>query len=189
MRADVAARGTLVVVEPEATVADAARVMLSGDARAVVVAREGRIVGIVTERDIIARIVSRDLPLSTPVRKVMTPEPVTLPASASVGQAYATLREHGLRRLPLVDGGNVVGVLELDDLVSELTSDAFSVYSQCPHCGGDQLRVVTDGESSKLLCLQCRNCWHLEQGGLVRVDPETCPGCPDRVFCRFPSVS
>jgi CBS-domain-containing membrane protein len=188
MQASVAARGTLAVVGPEATVADAARVMLSGDARAVVVAQEGRVVGIVTERDIIARVVSQDLPLSTPVRTVMTPEPVTLPAAASVSQAYATLREHGLRRLPLVDGVNVVGLLELDDLVSELTGDAFSDYRQCPHCGGEQLRVVTDGESSKLLCLECRNCWHIEQGGLVRVDPETCPGCPDRFFCRFPSV-
>jgi len=188
VRASAAARGTLAIVEPAATVADAARVMLAGDARAVVVAEKGRVVGIVTERDIIARVVSRDLPLSTPVRKVMTPEPVTLPASASVRQAYATLPEHGLRRVPLVDGGNVVGLLELDDLVSELTGDTYSAYRQCPHCGGEQLRVVTDGESSKLLCLQCRNCWQLDQGDLVRVDPETCPGCPDRVFCRFPSV-
>lgn len=188
MRASVAARRTLAIVEPETTVADAARVMLSGDARAVVVAQEGRVVGIVTGRDIVARVVSRELPLSTPVRTVMTPDPVTLPASASVSQAYATLREHGLRRLPVMDGGNVVALLELADLVRELTGDAFSAYRQCPHCGGEQLRVVTDGESSKFLCLQCRNCWHIEQGGLVRVDPETCPGCPDRVFCRFPSV-
>lgn len=188
MRANVVARGTLTIVEPDATVADAARIMLSSDARAVVVAHEGRLVGIMTERDILARVVSRGLPVTTPVRTVMTPEPVTIPASASVSQAYASLREHGLRRTPLLDGDHVVGLLELDDLVSELTGDAYSAYRQCPHCGGEQLRVVTDGESSKLLCLQCRTCWRREQDGLVQVDSETCPGCPDRFFCRFPSV-
>lgn len=185
---DVSRRG-VAVVEPATTVAEAARIMLSGAARAVVVvAEDGRIVGILTERDIVARVVSRDRPLSTPVDLVMTPEPVTIPASVSTAAAYTVLLEHGLRRLPVVEDGKVVGLIELDDLVSELTGEVLSTYRRCPHCGDEQLRVVNDGESTNLLCLKCRNCWHAERGHLVRVDPDTCPGCPDTFFCHFPEV-
>ncbi len=197
------ARRALATVEPDDTVADAARSMLTGDVRAVVVSRQGRPVGLLTERDIVARVVARQLPLSTPVEVVMTPEPVTLPASASARQAYAALREHRIRHLPLVDGSRVVALLVLDDLVGELIGDLLGgvpeeahtiegvprVYRRCPHCGGGRLQVVNDGRSTNLLCLECRHCWHPEHGSLVRVDPETCPGCPDQLFCRFPLVS
>ena len=69
---DVAGHRTVAIVEPDTTVADAARIMLTCDARVAVVASHGRPVGILTDRDIVARVVTRELPLSTPVGAVMT---------------------------------------------------------------------------------------------------------------------
>ncbi len=197
-----ALRRPFATVGPGATVADVARIMLSIDARAVVVSQRGRLVGILTERDVIARVVARELPLSTPVEAVMTSDPVTLPASASAREAYSALRDHQVRQLPLVVEDRVVGLLVRDDLISELMGDPFAdvpegtdglaqvldLYRHCPHCGADHLRAVEDGRSANLLCMKCRQCWHPDHGSLLRVDPDTCPGCPDRRFCRFPLV-
>lgn len=52
----------------------------------------------------------------------------------------------------------------------------------CPECGHG-LRVVTDGETTNLLCPTCGVCWHDELGWIRRVDPETCPGCSSRGIC------
>lgn len=184
-----AAHGTPAVVDPDTGVAEAARRMLAGDDRTVIVVDSGRVVGILTERDMIARVVSRDLHLSIPVGVVMTPDPLTLPASAPLVHAYAVLREHGFKRLPLVDSDQgLVGLLRLEDLTSELTAETLTTYGQCPHCGGRQLRPVNNGETSNLFCLRCRACWRPEHGELVRVDPDTCPGCPDQIACRFPEI-
>ena len=188
MHARDAAQTTPTVVDPGTSVADAARLMLSGDSRTVIVVEDDRVVGLLTERDIIARVVSRGLDLHIPVGLVMTPDPVTLPASESLISAYAVMREHGLRRLPLLEGERLAGLLLLDDLTSEVTVDTLTTYGHCPSCGGGQLRPVSDGESSNLLCLGCRHCWRPERGELVRVDPVTCPGCPDRMFCQYPTV-
>jgi CBS domain-containing protein len=199
---EAAAHRTPAVVNPDATVAEVARIMLTSDARVVIVTTHGLPVGIVTERDIVARVVARGIPLSTPVGAVMTPRPVTLPASASTGEGYATLRAHRVRQLPLVEDGVVVGLLVRDDLVGELVGDLLSdlpedasgdldvigLYRRCPHCGAERLRLV-EGPANNLLCLECRHCWRPERGSLLRVDPVTCPGCPDRIFCRFPLVS
>jgi hypothetical protein len=61
-------------------------------------------------------------------------------------------------------------------------------YRHCPECGGSQLRVVTDGEMTNMLCLSCHRCWHPEAGFLSRVDPFTCPGCSNLGLCLSPIV-
>lgn len=53
----------------------------------------------------------------------------------------------------------------------------------CPGCGGDRLRAVTDGEVTNFLCQGCGRCWHVSLGWVSRVDPLSCPGCPEREAC------
>lgn len=53
----------------------------------------------------------------------------------------------------------------------------------CRGCGSSYLRAVIDGEISNILCRECGCCWHLEPGGVRRVDPRACPGCPSRPVC------
>jgi hypothetical protein len=61
-------------------------------------------------------------------------------------------------------------------------------YRHCPDCGSTQMRVVSDGEATNMLCLGCQRCWHPEAGFLSHVDPITCPGCPSRALCLAPLI-
>jgi hypothetical protein len=56
-------------------------------------------------------------------------------------------------------------------------------YLHCPECGGERMRVTSDGEATNLLCLSCHRCWHPEAGFISPVDPRTCPGCNSMNLC------
>ena len=53
----------------------------------------------------------------------------------------------------------------------------------CPGCNAVGLLAVSDGWDTNFLCPTCGACWHFELGWISRVDPTTCPGCPDRDVC------
>jgi hypothetical protein len=83
----------------------------------------------------------------------------------------------------------VLAVLELDDLADEMATELLAGRPDCPQCQGHWLSpVTTSDEATNFLCLQCRSCWHLAGGSLVRVEERSCAGCPDRSFCRFPAI-
>lgn len=105
----------------EAPVSAAARCMRDADTGTVVVLDDGRLVGILTDRDITVRVVAEDLPPSTPVREVCSAaELVTIEPGASADTAARLMREKAVRRLPVVEGGELVGVVSLGDLAIEM---------------------------------------------------------------------
>ena len=76
--------------------------------------------------------------MSGNVRNWMTPNPVTVSPDASVSEAYELMRKHHVRRLPVVDGTWLVGIVTLKDLWSALASlDADAdVLSRAFHMDG-----------------------------------------------------
>jgi CBS domain-containing protein len=104
-------------VRPEDSVKRAASVMQAADIGPLPVCDGDRLVGIVTDRDITVRAVAagRD-PSSTPVRDVMTPDIVYVRADQDVDEAIDLMRQHEVRRLPVVEGGRLVGMVALADL-------------------------------------------------------------------------
>jgi CBS domain-containing protein len=65
-----------------------------------------KLVGILTERDAL-KLMARGADMSIPVRDLMSPNPATLSASATVGQAIRAMAEGGYRHLPVVDDAGV----------------------------------------------------------------------------------
>jgi CBS domain-containing protein len=168
---------------------EVARLLASEGLRAVVVTdREGGPAGIVTERDLVVRGLAWNLPSDTPVEAVMTPELVTASPSAPARFAYRLLRAHGIRQVPLVDAGRVVGIVDRDDLVDEARTEVLADLRRCPRCQGEWLRPVSTMDATNFLCLVCRSCWHLADGVFVQVETRSCPGCPEHNFCRFPLI-
>jgi CBS domain-containing protein len=97
---------------------DAAKAMSRGDFGAVVVVDDdGNVRGILTDRDIVVRAVaeSKD-PAACVVRDVFTTEPTTLSPDDSLDEAVDALREAHVRRLPVVEGSEVVGIVSIGDL-------------------------------------------------------------------------
>jgi CBS domain-containing protein len=112
-------------VEPDATVAEAARVMAQDDIGAVLVTERGRVSGILTDRDIVVRGVAagRD-PGATRVAEVCTSDPVTLTVDQSVEDAIRVVREQDVRRIPVVQDGRPAGIVSIGDLAIERDPDS-----------------------------------------------------------------
>jgi CBS domain-containing protein len=100
----------------------------------VVLSADGGPVGIVTDRDLVTRVLAEGRTADTEARVFMTPEPITVRASARLDDVVATMRAAGVRRLPIVGAdGAVVGLVALDDitvlLAGELSASMAAVQS------------------------------------------------------------
>ncbi len=103
--------------EPNATVADAAKVMAQEDVGPVPIVEDGRLVGIVTDRDIVVRVVAegRD-PNATTVREIASTELVTVSPDDDLDEALNLLAQRQVRRLPVVEGDRLVGIVAQADV-------------------------------------------------------------------------
>jgi CBS domain-containing protein len=86
----------------------------------VVVDKEGKCEGIFTERDAI-RVVAMEVPLSTPLKEVMTTNLRTVEEGATFAQAKNIMRAHSIRHLPVTDKqGHLIGLLSLRTVLNEV---------------------------------------------------------------------
>jgi CBS domain-containing protein len=108
---------SLQTITPDGTLAEAAKQMSRADIGDVLVVDEtGLLRGIVTDRDIAVRAVAEGLdPQGTPVVDVMS-SAITVSATASVAEAMQLMRRHDIRRLPVLEDGQPVGIVSLGDL-------------------------------------------------------------------------
>ncbi|MFE0806188.1 CBS domain-containing protein [Streptomyces sp. NPDC058794] len=104
-------------VRPDSSVVEAAQLMRTQNIGDVVVADGQDVVGLVTDRDIAVRVVAEGLdPMAVGVRAVCTHDPLLVSPDDPVADAVALMREHTVRRLPVVENGLPVGVVSLGDL-------------------------------------------------------------------------
>jgi CBS domain-containing protein len=113
------ARGTdqLVTAAPDATATSLARAMDDDSVGSVVIVEDDEPVGIVTDRDLALSVLMEGRDGDTPAAEFMTRDLVTVHAEAGVMELCRTMREHGVRRLPVVDDGRLTGIVTLDDVV------------------------------------------------------------------------
>jgi signal-transduction protein with cAMP-binding, CBS, and nucleotidyltransferase domain len=108
-----------VIVPPVTSVREVAAHMDHEGVGCILVVDDGRLVGLVTDRDLALRVVRPALPADTPVKAVMTPSPITVRADEDVTTVVHMLRNHSIRRLPVLIGDIVVGIVTVDDLLLE----------------------------------------------------------------------
>jgi CBS domain-containing protein len=112
-------------VEASAPARDAARAMRDGDLGALLVLDGGDLYGIVTDRDVAIRLVAEDRdPARTTVGDIASRDPTAIESHRPEQEAVALMRERALRRLPVVEAGQPVGILSLGDLAVERDSDS-----------------------------------------------------------------
>ena len=122
-------RKHVVSVAPQATVRDAACVMTRANCGSVLIMElPDTLLGILTERDLMTRVLARGLdPDGTPVREVMTPNPICVPPETLVSDAVVLMLERGFRHLPLVTGAKVLGVFSVRDALPREIGAAVSL--------------------------------------------------------------
>lgn len=104
---------------PDTTVASAAALMLDGDCGILPVVQHGQLVGVVTDRDMYIALATRNTRASElTVREVVQTPVYTCSPDDDVRTALETMKQHGVRRLP-VEGfaGTVMGIVSINDIV------------------------------------------------------------------------
>ncbi|MES4889686.1 CBS domain-containing protein [Streptomyces sp. NPDC096012] len=106
-----------VCVAPDVSLVGTTRRMAEYAVGSVLVVEDGGALrGIVTDRDLAVRGMGGGLDAEARVDAVMSPQVVTVEAGDELQVAYQTFRRTGVRRLPVLDAGRVVGMLTIDDL-------------------------------------------------------------------------
>jgi CBS domain-containing protein len=107
----------LLTCPPSASVTDVAKQMKEGNTGGIVVVEGGELHGLVTDRDIVVRTVAAgEDPGATQAGDICTSELHTLSPDDSAEDAVDLLREHDVRRIPVVDGDRPVGIVTIGDL-------------------------------------------------------------------------
>lgn len=127
------------------SLAEAAVIMVKGNVGSVVVVDEDRPVGIVTERDILKMLGQGDLK-RTGVKTTMSRPLIKVEPGTHCAEALETMVSHGIRRLPVVEGDHLMGIVTERDIMGWLLDnpDQFSslLPEVDPHVVRDALVVA-----------------------------------------------
>jgi CBS domain-containing protein len=105
-------------ISPDDTVRDALELMIANDVGAVAVLENDALVGIVTERDWSRKVLMQDKPArTTPIRDVMTTRVLYVSMDQTIDECMALMTKKGIRHLPVLDNGKLVGIVSIRDVV------------------------------------------------------------------------
>ena len=118
-------------VAPEMTLENTSKLMCGADIGVVPVCDSSGIVGIVTDRDIITRGISKGFSPIEPVSKVMTKNVASISPEADIKDAVKLMSERQVRRLPVMSGKSIVGMLSVGDLARCGKLDSEVAEAEC----------------------------------------------------------
>ncbi|GBL57715.1 putative CBS domain protein [Pseudomonas citronellolis] len=112
-------------------VLDALRVMAVKNVGALPVVDNGQVVGVVSERDYARKMILQGRSsVGTPVSAIMSSPVVTVDSQQNVDTCMSIMTERHLRHLPVVENGQLVGLLSIGDLVKEAIAEQAQLIQQ-----------------------------------------------------------
>jgi signal-transduction protein with cAMP-binding, CBS, and nucleotidyltransferase domain len=101
------------------SIGEAARTMRDWGVGAVLVVRNESLYGLVTDRDLVVRAVAEARGADEPVGPLSSGNLIGVDADADVHEAMRLMRQHAVRRLPVLEDGQVAGIVSLGDLAMQ----------------------------------------------------------------------
>jgi len=106
----------VITIDADAEVEEALRLMIKFDVGSVIITREGTPIGVITERDVTRFAIRGDKLLMLPVTKVMSKPIQTATPETEIWRAFEAMIKLGVRRLPIVQDGKLIGIVTEKDL-------------------------------------------------------------------------
>jgi signal-transduction protein with cAMP-binding, CBS, and nucleotidyltransferase domain len=111
-------KGALLTIGSDASVFDMVKQMVDANVGSLLVTVDGRIEGIVTERDYLRRVTLEGrTDKDTPVSEIMTSPLIVVTPQTPVEECMAIMTDRRIRHMPVVDDGEVIGLVSIGDLV------------------------------------------------------------------------
>jgi CBS domain-containing protein len=127
-------------ISPDMTAADAAALMRSLDVGVIPLVDGGKLVGLVTDRDLALRVVAeRRSGDEVTVGDIATQSPVTITPDMKLSQARDLMSQNRVRRLPVMKGEELVGIVSLGDLAVQDASE---------RAVGQTLETISESDST-----------------------------------------
>jgi signal-transduction protein with cAMP-binding, CBS, and nucleotidyltransferase domain len=109
--------GDVLEIRAEASVLEAVQAMVENNVGSLLVKDAGEVVGIVTERDYLRRVTLQGRTEEAPVREIMSSPLVVATRETTIDECMALMTDRRIRHVPVVEEGNVVGLVSIGDLV------------------------------------------------------------------------
>ncbi|AFV01384.1 hypothetical protein UNSWDHB_1334 [Dehalobacter sp. UNSWDHB] len=107
-------------VDPAAKVTDIAKMMRDKNIGAVPVVQVGKVLGIITDRDIVLRVIASNKDVNqVTAEQCMTADPICIDGTQDIDTVAETMAEYQVKRLPVLNKGQIIGVIALGDLAIE----------------------------------------------------------------------
>ena len=143
----------IITIDEDANITAASKVMVENDRGSVVVTRKGETVGFLTERDVMNKVVASEIKKTkTKVREVMTSSPVTIEKEKSLREAIDLMNRKGVRRMLVTEGGKIVGIFTLRDIVRHTRV--------CAYCGKDIMSAIESTTPDSYVECDCGSRYH-----------------------------
>jgi len=164
----------IIQVRPDSLVIDAVNKMIKAGIGNVLILSNGKLKGILTEKDILTKIVSKGIdPKKCKVSSVMTKKVITARPSMTIQEAARKMINEGIRRIPVIDKGKLIGIITSNDLLRvqpgliDILIEKYK-YSM-PHFADTGKRGI------------CENC-NAYSNNLIRINGiMVCPKCKKKV--------
>ena len=118
-------------IRPDTRVIEALQLMAQKDVGALVVTDGSRLIGIFSERDYARKVILHGKSSAdVPVRDIMTSEVITVEPARTVEECMGLVTQHRIRHLPVLENGELVGMISIGDLVKETIADQQQTIQQ-----------------------------------------------------------
>lgn len=118
-------------VEPDAQVYDALKLMADKDVGALLVIKNEEVVGILSERDYARKVVLKGkTSVTTPVSEIMTKNVIFVEPDQSTDDCMALMTANRFRHLPVLENGELIGIISIGDVVQSIISENELLISQ-----------------------------------------------------------
>jgi CBS domain-containing protein len=106
-------------IDTDEEIKNAAKIMRDKKIGCLVVIEDEKPVGLITERDVVFKVVAEEKPITTKIRDIMSPKLISIGPDENVDQASIMMKKHGIKKLPVISFGKIVGIITSTDIAHE----------------------------------------------------------------------